>query len=186
MSDGGEELPVARYSPVRLRDGVTASALIISGRRGDRGLDTRLVEAKLKMGMLYPEDMPQLAWDALESGFNGRSLCVLTGLYKPTGRDTDPLLPGLKVELGLNEIDERTACLRLAQDFAREILNRKLDPISNLARFAHLWRDGGYPIELSGLGQLEDEICYSAAIIRQDFLEEVLVELNALAVLQFE
>jgi hypothetical protein len=149
-------------------------------------LDIRLVEAKLKLGKLYPEDMPQLACDALESGYDGPILGEVALLYKPTSSDIDPLLPGLKAELRLAEIDNRTASLRLAKSLACEILSGKLDPIPRLVRFAHLWRDGGYPIELSGLGQLDDEVDYSAAMLRPGFVEEVAAELRELAELKFE
>ncbi len=174
------------FRPIRVRDGASASAPVLSGRRGGPGLDIRLVEAKLKLGKLYPEDMPQLACDALESGYDGPNLGEVALLHKPTSSEIDPLLPGLKAELRLAEIDNRTASLRLAQSLAREILSRRLAPIPRLVQLAHLWRDGGYPIELSGLGQLEDELDYSAALPRPGFVEDVTAELRKLAELTFE
>jgi hypothetical protein len=54
----------------------------------------------------------------------------------------------------------------------------------SLSRFERFWIDSDYPVELSTLSMLADEIEYSAAILRADFHPQVVRELQALTQLE--
>jgi len=146
--------------------------------------EQKLIEAKFAMNHILPEEIPAIAQDALEAGYDGPNLRRLSALDRPTAWETDRFLPGAKQEMDMNEIDRRVACLRLSQRLAHQMLDGTLDPIIGLARFERFWIDGDYPIELSSLSMLADEVEYSAAILRPDFRSQVIAELKELVQLK--
>ena len=49
----------------------------------------RIVEARLALKLVRPEEFPALAIDSLEAGLDGPVICRLAGLIQPT--DTKPI-----------------------------------------------------------------------------------------------
>jgi hypothetical protein len=142
--------------------------------------EQKLIEAKFAMNRILPEELPALALDALEAGYDGPNLRRLTALNRPSAWEVDMFLPGAKQEMGMIDLSPRVAGLRLSQEVARQMLDGKMDIVSNLDRLERLWIDSDYPVELSNLGMLADEIEYSAAILRHGFIPQVIQELEEL------
>ena len=119
--------------------------------------DPQLVEAKLALHRIGPEEMPSLACDALEAGLDGSTIRRLAGSINPSGWETDQLLPRFLTETGLKQITPREASLRLARHLARRILSQGLDPLSFTHDFERLWIDADYSNELEDAGCLDDQ-----------------------------
>lgn len=116
-----------------------------------------LVEAKLALKRIGPDEMPALAWDALESGLDGPSIRRLAALNNPSGWEADQILPPFMVEAGLKLITRREAAIRLVRHMARRILAEELDPVCHTRDFELLWIEADYPAELQDAGSLDDE-----------------------------
>ena len=119
--------------------------------------DLQLVEAKLALTRVGPDEMPTLAWDALEAGLDGPSIRRLAALTNPSGWETDQILPSFMAEAGLKHITRQEASLRLAKHLARRILSEGFDPLDHTQDFELLWIDADYAAEIQEVGLLEDE-----------------------------
>ena len=120
--------------------------------------DPRAIEAKLSLDLFHPEDLPALACDALEAGYDSPAVLRMASLIKPSGWETDAVLPAFIAETGMNLLPATAASMRVAYDLAREILDCRQDPLQHTRRFERFWIEADYPIELSELGQLPDHI----------------------------
>jgi hypothetical protein len=120
--------------------------------------DPNLVEAKLALRRIGPDEMPNLACDALEAGLEGPTIRRLAGLINPSGWETDQILPRFMEEAGLACITPEIASVRLARELARRLLAEGLDPLRFTGHFEGLWRDGGYPQILQDAGSLDDQM----------------------------
>ena len=120
--------------------------------------DPRVAEAKMSLAQIHPEDLPNLAIEALKAGFDGPAVLRLASLLKPSGWETDPLLPAFLNETGMRSLSPLEASERVAYDLAIEALQSRNDPLSYAERFYSLWVDVGYPAELSELGLLPQNI----------------------------
>lgn len=110
--------------------------------------DPKLVEAKLALKRVGPDEMPALAWDALEAGLDGPSIRRLAALTNPSGWETDQVVPSFMVEAGLKAITRREASVRLARQIARRILSEGLDPLAHTRDFELLWMEADYASEI--------------------------------------
>jgi hypothetical protein len=119
--------------------------------------DPQLVEAKLALGSIGPEKMPNLAWDALEAGLGGPSIRRLAALVNPSGWEVDQFVPAFMVEAGLKSISLREASVRLARQLASRILSEGLDPLLFTRDFEALWLGGDYPSALAEIGYLHEQ-----------------------------
>ena len=63
--------------------------------------DPKAIAAEWYLGGLNSEDLPKLACDALEQGYDGNRLRQLAGLVKPTKRDVEGIVDGAFRELGV-------------------------------------------------------------------------------------
>lgn len=82
----------------------------------------RVVLARWVLGEVWPEDVPQLAIDALLRGCQSTSVAVIAGLDRPTRRDVEDELPALLGELGLSLPSRGAALKTVVDDVAREIV----------------------------------------------------------------
>jgi hypothetical protein len=121
--------------------------------------DARIFEAQLALGEIAPEELPALAWDAVEAGYDGPALRRLGALEKPSGWETDRWMSAVLKEMNLRVLDTTTASLRLAQHIALEILVCKTDPLLHIDRFYTYWLRSDYATELTTIGNLDD--CFS-------------------------
>ncbi|MGA9668116.1 MAG: hypothetical protein WBQ94_02855 [Terracidiphilus sp.] len=119
--------------------------------------DLQLIEAKLALGMIGPDEMPALAWDALEAGLDGRSIRRLAALIQPSGWETDQILAAFMAEAGMKSISPSEASIRVARQLARRILSEKLDPLAYSRDFELLWIKADYPTAIQEVGSLDDQ-----------------------------
>jgi hypothetical protein len=119
--------------------------------------DPQLVEARIALGMIAPEEMPALAADALEAGVDGRRIRRMAALSSTSGWETDQVLPAFMVEAGLRTISISEAALRVARHIARRILNEGLDPLAFTRDFEAIWIRSDYCREIQEAGTLDDD-----------------------------
>jgi hypothetical protein len=126
--------------------------------------DPRSVEARLSLQRIHPEDMPGVACDALEAGFDGPTIRRMAGLINPSGYEVDMLLPAFMEQMQMRLLPKAQASLRVACDLARDIIESRKDPLEYARAFERLWIESDYSVELSELGQLDDQIYLSRTI----------------------
>ena len=107
--------------------------------------------------MVGPEEMPALAWDALEAGFDGSAIRRLAALIKPSGWETDCILPAFMTEAGLEIISRQEASVRIARQLAGRILREGLDPFDYSRDFELLWIRADHPEAITDAGMLDDQ-----------------------------
>lgn len=98
-----------------------------------------LVQARTAFGRLPAEELPRLAQDALELGYDGKCTRRIAGLESPDYFDLQPLIAGFLAELGIStSLSKREAGLVLARFVAQAIVDGRVKPYEG-ARF--IWRD---------------------------------------------
>jgi hypothetical protein len=120
--------------------------------------DRELIEAKLALELIPSEDMPAVAWEALEAGLDGPGIARLAALECPTFFEVAEVLAKAKAEMGLVDLSAGEAALRIARRWAAEILERGDDPLRHTKEFESLWIKAGYPSEIQSVGNLDDEV----------------------------
>jgi hypothetical protein len=123
------------------------------------GFEREVVEAELALGRIAAEDLPKLAWDALESGLDGPATRRLAALDRPKHFDVEKILTMAMQEWGsLVAISKEEAGVRLAKRRAREILLGTDDILLHTRDFDELWRQTDYCVELKDCGVIHDEV----------------------------
>lgn len=107
--------------------------------------------------MIGPDEMPALAWDALEAGLDGPSIRRLAALVKPSGWETDQIMPAFIAEAGMKSISRQEASIRVAVQLARRILREELDPLAYSRDFELLWIWADHPTAIQEVGSLDDQ-----------------------------
>lgn len=74
------------------------------------------VAARWYSGLLKKEDLPELARDALEAGFDGRSLRRIAGLELNDLTDIDKFIDAALGEMGVPKLTKRAALLKVAKE----------------------------------------------------------------------
>lgn len=120
--------------------------------------DRELVEAKLALELIPSAEMPKMAQDALEAGFDSPAVLRLAVLEQPTYFEVRDVLAQAVKDLGLSQLTKSEAALRIAKWLAKEVLSSGKDPLSCIQEFQRLWICAGYPRELSSVGNLDDEL----------------------------
>src|SRR5579862_1512891 len=115
-------------------------------------LDIKLIEAQLALELIASEDMPRIAWDALEAGFDGPAIRRLAALEHPTYFEVADVLPRVRQELGLSHIASDEAAELIAKQLVQKILDSADNPMKFVRDFEHLWQLAGYPAKLAALG----------------------------------
>jgi|HubBroStandDraft_6_1064221.scaffolds.fasta_scaffold353026_2 hypothetical protein len=118
--------------------------------------DSQLVEAKLALNMIGPEEMPSLAWDALEAGLDGLFIRRLAALINPSGWETDQIESAFMAEAGLKRISIGEASIRIARQIAIRILSDGRDPLAHTRDFYLLWVRAEYAAEIQEIACLDD------------------------------
>jgi hypothetical protein len=149
--------------------------------------DREMIEAALALEIIPPAGMPELAWDALEAGLDGRAIRRLAALEQPTYFEIAPLLSEAKAEMGLSELTKGEAALRIGKLLAAEILARRTAdkplPRCCAKQFEWLWMKAGFPRELESVGTMNDDIqiAYSMGQSPSEVREWVTEKLRALS-----
>ena len=125
--------------------------------------DRELIEAQLALGLIPSADMPKMALEALEAGFDGPAVTRLAVLDRPSYFEVMEVLPRAKQEMGLAEVAIPQAALRIAKRIASHILTSGEDPLLQVRDFEGLWIRAGYPRELASVGTLYDDLFISKA-----------------------
>jgi hypothetical protein len=125
--------------------------------------DTKLIEAQMALELILTDNMPRIAWDALESGFDGPAIRRLAALERPTYFEVADVLPGVMQELGISHIPADRAGERIGRKIAQRVLDGGHDPLKHLRDFESVWVRAGYPISLAALATLDDEVSIARA-----------------------
>jgi hypothetical protein len=141
--------------------------------------DSQLVEAKLALNMIGPEEMPSLAWDALEAGLDGPFIRRLAALVNPSGWETDQIESAFMAEAGMNRISFREASIRIARQLAIRILSEGLDPLAYTRDFELLWIRAEHPAEIQEVGCLDDAKAWMTDADLRKEARDVLIALTA-------
>lgn len=123
----------------------------------------RIVEARLAVKLIRPEQFPPLAMDALEAGLDGPVIRRLAGLIQPTGYEVDMYVERFMTEAALVHISTETAAFRLAQEIARDTLRTSDDPLAVTGDLYRLWVATGYAASIIDLGTLDDDFYISTS-----------------------
>jgi hypothetical protein len=126
--------------------------------------DKKIIEARLSLNLIGSSDMPKLAWDALEAGFDGPAIRRLAALDSPTHFEVRDVLPRAMQEIGIVTVSKDEASLRIAKDRAKEILERHQDPLKCVREFWHLWIKSGYSRVLTPVGTLNDDVYWAQGV----------------------
>jgi hypothetical protein len=141
----------------------------------------RIVEARLALKLIKPEEFPSLAMDAIEAGLDGPVICRLAGLIQPTGYEVDMYVERFMTEAGLAHISTKTAAFRLAQDIASETLRTNADPLLATRDLYCLWLAADYARSVQELGTLDDDIYINYTLEPEDAREYVRERLREFA-----
>ncbi len=120
--------------------------------------DHSIIEARLALDLVSPEEMPRLAWDALEVGLDGPAMRRLAALEKPSGWEVDQLRAAFIRECGLKPVSLERAWTIMARQLAQQILEEGSDLLSYARSFQQMWIKAGYPKRLQYLGMLDDDL----------------------------
>lgn len=144
--------------------------------------DPAIIEARLALNLIAAADWPRLACDALESGLDGAGIRRLAALIQPTWSEVAVVLPEAMREMKLVSVLSDEAGLRLAKQWAREILQSGSDPLTRTREFEQLYIQAGYPKNLSRFGALDDEVSVARQMghSKEEIRRWLLQELNHL------
>jgi hypothetical protein len=138
--------------------------------------DPRQVEARLSLGIVLPEEMPPIAWDALEAGYDGLAIRRMAAFDNPTGFETDLVLPKFMEEIGLKRISKAEAARALVYAKAREILDTRQNPLHFCSAYYRLWISSEYSAELCELGNLDDAAAWLDSAEHEAYARDCLIE----------
>lgn len=130
--------------------------------------DLRLAEARLSLNLITSDEMPSLAWDALEADLDGPAIRRLAAFQRPTAFELREVLPKAIEEMQLVHLKLSDAALRLANHRAREILRAGKDPLRFTREFERLWIDAGHAHEIVEYGTLDDEVSIARGMGQSD------------------
>jgi hypothetical protein len=119
--------------------------------------DPSTFEAELALHTYLTEELPTIAQDALEAGFDGPHTLRLAILDPKSSSEIHDELPKMLNELGLTKISLEQAAIQLATVRAKQLLESGEDPISSLPYFHRLLWTGDYPEDLYELAYLSDD-----------------------------
>jgi hypothetical protein len=119
--------------------------------------DRRLLEARLTLGLITSDQMPEIAFEALKTGFDGAAIRQLSALENPTDSEVFDLCPRVYAEMQLQDISDAVAALRVAAHIAKEALDQK-DYFKPLHELYWLWMKAGFSKELEEAGTLYDDV----------------------------
>jgi hypothetical protein len=120
--------------------------------------DREIIEARLTLDLISSNDMPKVAWDALEAGLDGPAIRRLAALENPTWFQVKEVLPRATQEMQLSEVSIGESAYRIARRRAEEILQTGADPTHFTREIENLCIRASWPRELSGYGSLDDEV----------------------------
>lgn len=118
--------------------------------------DPAMFEAEVALKLIPTEQLPSVAQDALEAGFDRPHVLRMAILEPLAGWAIDQALPPMMEELGLCWIAPEKAALRLARQRAQHLLKTGEDPLPSMPYFYRLMVAADYLGELIELGYFHD------------------------------
>jgi len=116
------------------------AAMLVDVEGKSTVLDSKLVAARWYLGELSGEEMPGIACQALELGYDGKNLRRLAGLTSPAIRDITEIVDAALRELGVQApITKRDAALWMAKRVAGEIIEGRTEPYDGACRIGLLY-----------------------------------------------
>jgi hypothetical protein len=98
-----------------------------------------LIQARWEFDELPSEDLPVLAQDALELGFDGKITRRIAGLIRPRKSDLQPFVSGFLAEMGIKKtLTREQAGFLLARFVAQGIVERRIKPYDGAS---FIWRN---------------------------------------------
>lgn len=119
--------------------------------------DPSTFEAELALHTYLTEELPGIAQNALEAGFDGPHTLRLAILDPKSSSEIHDALPKMLNELSLTKISPEQAAIQLATVRAKQLLESGEDPIPFLPYFRQLLWSGDYPDDLYELAYLADD-----------------------------
>jgi hypothetical protein len=159
-------------------------------RFGRLPFSPQLIQARWVLDKLPSEEVPRLAQDALEIGYDGKNMRQIAGLMQPNNAELQPLVPGFLAEMGLAAtLSREEAGWLLARLVAEAISEARITPYEG-ARFIwreianELWPNQQHPL-LSFVGRASEyEDCESYSQhpekTRRQIEEEIIKDARAL------
>jgi hypothetical protein len=120
-------------------------------------LEIDLAQALWCLGQLPPEDIPEIACQALERGFDSPTIRKLAGLHKPVASDIGDLFDRAMIEMGRKPLSKKAAGLLIAKDIAAQIVRGQIDPYQGAREiWWEIWNECERPEELKAFVGLAD------------------------------
>jgi hypothetical protein len=133
-------------------------------------MNWNLNAARWVVGQLPPEELPDLATEALAAGADSTSLALLAGLSRPTRAEAGPLFEKVLAESGVRVPGFREAVLLLARHVAQQILTGDVGPDAGAKRLVQLAHElDDPPPELSVFLGPESEISDFGDLMRINY-----------------
>jgi hypothetical protein len=120
-----------------------------------------LIHARWTLGKLPSEEVPVLAQDALEFGYDGKNIRRIAGLSRPNQADLLPLMRGFLAEMGVSApLPREQAAWLLVRLIAKGISERRVTPFDGARFIAYeivreVWPNQSHPL-LSFVGLTSD------------------------------
>jgi hypothetical protein len=129
-------------------------------------LSPTLLASRWVSGDLRGEDMPGVAADLLEAGYDSRSLRRLAGEMQASNSEAlEPLVGAVFSELGVNyPMSEREAKIIASRQIAREVIARKRNPWTEANHLEiAIWNWVPETPELELIFSINDEVDWDSA-----------------------
>jgi hypothetical protein len=96
--------------------------------------------ARLEVGELPPEQVPDEMVAAMRSGCDSPTVAALASLSSPTTRDLEDVLPALASEVGCPRPSHRQALKLVGDAILRRIVDGAVDPYAGGLELRALWK----------------------------------------------
>ena len=112
---------------------------------------------------LSSEDLPSVAWDALEIGFDGPALRRVAALDKPSSFEVGELFRKALSEMGKSALSKPEAAMLLAKEIAQQVISGNKKPLEGASEIWRLACQSDFPEQITIFGALDVD-CYIPTI----------------------
>jgi hypothetical protein len=109
------------------------------------------------LGRLSYADLPNVAVQALELGYDGPAIRRLASLDKPSYFGVGDLFEKVAVEIGVGQISKKDASIYLSKEIAKAILSGSKEPLGGAYEIWLLCAAADYPDQLLIFGGLDQD-----------------------------
>jgi hypothetical protein len=101
------------------------------------GFDVKSIHAQWVLGLIAPDDLPDIAINAIAAGLESKSIVELAGLSKDQMGAAPGLFEKVLNDLGLRDLEKKDALKRYAKLISTSILASDITPLEGAKR---IWR----------------------------------------------